>query len=110
MAVAASAGRATTSTPWMRRSVAPLMTASNMACSAGEGVWWTISRRGTPRIVAWRSPHRRDRLLGFLGRHARGLLDHLGRYAPAGRDHFVDDPVLQRLLGGHEVVTIDVSL
>ena len=45
MAVAASAGRATTSTPVICGSVAPACTASNSVCSAGEGVWWTISSR-----------------------------------------------------------------
>src|SRR5690606_39899415 len=44
-AVADSAGRATTSTPVICGSVAPDRTASNIVCTAGEGVWCTMSRR-----------------------------------------------------------------
>ena len=36
----------TTSTPWISSVRAPAIAASNMACKAGDGVWWTISRVG----------------------------------------------------------------
>src|SRR5271168_1419076 len=42
-----SAGRRTTSTPSISGSVAPASTASNISWQCGDGVWWTISRRGT---------------------------------------------------------------
>ena len=46
IAVAASAGRATTSTPVIERSVLPSCTASNIECSDGDVVWCTIRSRG----------------------------------------------------------------
>jgi hypothetical protein len=45
-----SAGRRTTSTPSMSGSVAPATTASNISWQCGDGVWWTISRRGIPDL------------------------------------------------------------
>ncbi len=48
-AVAASAGRRTTSTSASSAgSVAPRSTASNSSAVAGDGVWCTISSRGMP--------------------------------------------------------------
>src|SRR5690606_36520479 len=47
MAVAASAGRATTSIPSSASFVAPSITARNMASRAGDGVWCTTRTRGT---------------------------------------------------------------
>src|SRR5215831_8606639 len=41
---AVSAGRTATSTPSISSVDAPARTASNIACSAGDVVWWTISR------------------------------------------------------------------
>src|SRR4051794_31555 len=45
---AAPADRAGRVTSWTSStSATPSLTASSTACSAGEGVWWTTSRRGT---------------------------------------------------------------
>src|SRR5450759_483264 len=66
-AVAASAGRRTTSTPSIASSVAPATTASNIACIAGDGVWWTTSSVGTSGLgvgsgaYRYRDQHRPSR-------------------------------------------------
>lgn len=46
-AVVDNAAFLTTSTPSISGVVAPETTASNMACSAGDGVWWTINNLDT---------------------------------------------------------------
>jgi len=48
--VAVSAGRVITSTPSIDGSVAPDLAASNIECTAGEGVWCTNSNR---RLRDW---------------------------------------------------------
>ena len=45
LAVAARAGATATSIPSSSGSRAPATTASSIACSAGEVVWWTMSNR-----------------------------------------------------------------
>src|SRR5687767_2717288 len=49
VAVAARAARVTSSTSASWGSLAPSRTASSNVCSAGDGVWWTSSSRGTLR-------------------------------------------------------------
>ena len=44
--VAANAGTTVTTIPSSSGSRAPELTASSIACSAGDGVWWTTSSRG----------------------------------------------------------------
>ncbi|MGC0373135.1 hypothetical protein [Streptomyces sp. SAI-229] len=53
--MAESAARRTTRTPTISSVVAPERTASNIAWQFGEGVWWTISRVGTPPTLPCRS-------------------------------------------------------
>src|SRR3712207_4197735 len=54
-APADSAGRRHSSTSSTR--AAPSFTASSTACRAGEGVWWTTSRRGTRAFSPpWQAP------------------------------------------------------
>jgi hypothetical protein len=72
--VAASAGRATTVTPSIASSVAPDMTASKIAWSRGEVVWWTTSsvgiavKGGLPaRVGATAAPRRAGRLYAAAG-------------------------------------------
>src|ERR1700733_2471114 len=69
-APAASAGRPATTIPSSSGSRAPAITASSIACSAGDGVWWTTSSRGTAYS-----------LLSGLGRPAEGRAEagrHVG--------------------------------
>src|ERR1700749_5093529 len=49
-APAESAGTTVTSIPSSSGSRAPAMTASSIACSAGDGVWWTTSSRGNAHL------------------------------------------------------------
>src|SRR4051795_3936672 len=52
-APADSAGRSVSSTS--STIATPSLTASRTACSAGDGVWWTTSRRGTCASWPWSS-------------------------------------------------------
>src|ERR1700760_4794072 len=75
---AVSAGRTTTSTPSSSSVRAPLATASNISCSAGDGVWCTISKvamAGLLRPALFPLGHRVQRRSTF----GRGGLDRAQR-------------------------------
>src|SRR5580693_7637315 len=80
-AVAARAGCRTTVTFWICSSVAPATTASNIACSVGDGVWWTISTVGMYAILPRAPSSARSCPLLSLGRPAEGRAEprrHVG--------------------------------
>src|ERR1700722_1903536 len=53
---AVSAGRTCTVTSSISSAAVPDFTASNIACMAGDGVWWTISSLATAPILWDSSP------------------------------------------------------